>query len=292
MKNKWFVRIVLAPVVILFITFMVLPIVSGFIIAMFDYNPLRSQNSFIGLYNFLKLFNDAVFIKSLKNTLTFVVVTVTLNIIICLFLATLITSLRWSKLRSLFRVLFFMPCIAPLVASSTVWRSLYAPKYGLINNFMESVLNIPAINWLGTPEFLMPAIILFTLWADMGYNIILFSAGMEGIPSDFYESAEMDGSGSIRKFFSITLPLLGRTMSFVVAMTIISHFQMFAQFQVLAGRTGGPNQAGNVLTYYIYKTAFQAKDMGYASAIALALFAIIMVVTIVQQRMSRVDWGY
>ncbi|MCL1982015.1 MAG: sugar ABC transporter permease [Clostridiales bacterium] len=292
MKSKWFVRAVLLPAVILFATFMVFPIVSGLVIAMFDYNPLRSENSFIGLSNFIKLFHDATFIKSLKNTLTFVFVTVALNITVCLFLSTLISSLRWGRLRSLFRVLFFMPCVAPLVASSTVWRGLYSPKYGLINNFMESVLHIPAINWLGTPAFVMPAIILFTLWADMGYNIILFSAGMDGIPSDFYEAAEMDGTNAIKKFFFITLPLLGRTMSFVVAMTLISHFQMFAQFQVLAGRTGGPNQAGNVLTYYIYKTAFQAKDMGYASAIAIALFVIIMIVTLIQQRASRVDWGY
>jgi len=292
MKNKWFVRIALLPIVILFMIFMVLPIISGFVIATFDYNPLRAENSFIGFYNFIKLFNDALFMKSLKNTLTFVFITVTLNIVICLFLASLITSLRSKKLRSLFRVIFFMPCVAPLVASSTVWRGIYSPKYGLLNNFMENVLHVPAINWLGTPEYLIPSIILFTLWADIGYNIILLSAGMEGIPSDFYESAEMDGSGTIKKFFFITLPLLGRTLSFVVAMTIISHFQMFAQFQVLAGRNGGPNQSGNVLTYYIYKTAFQTKDMGYASAIALALFAIIMIVTIVQQRLSRVDWGY
>ena len=292
MNDNRFVWIALLPIIILFATFMVLPIVSGFVIATFDYNPLRGENSFIGLSNFIKLSSDAIFLKSLKNTLTFVFVTVTLNIIICLFLASLITSLRWGKLRSLFRVLFFMPCVAPLIASSTVWRGIYSTKYGLLNNFLENVLHIPAVNWLGNPELLIPSIILFTLWADMGYNIILFSAGMEGIPSDFYESSEIDGSGTLTKFFFITLPLLGRTLSFVVAMTIISHFQMFAQFLVLAGRTGGPNQSGNVLTYYIYKTAFQTKDMGYASAIALALFAIILIVTIVQQRMSRVEWGY
>jgi len=291
MKNRNFVLLALIPVVTLFMVFMVLPIAGGFVIALFDYNPLRSSNHFVGLANFAKLFNDAVFIKSLTNTLTFVLITVVLNIAICLFLAQLISSLKWPKLRGLFRVIFFMPCIAPLVASSTVWRGLYSKNYGLINTFMKDVLGLPAVNWLGSPENIMPAIIVFTLWADIGYNIILFSAAMDGIPTDFYEAAELDGAGPVKKFFSVTLPLMGRTMSFVLAMTLISHFQMFAQFQVLVYK-GGPNNAGSVLTYYIYKVAFQSRDMGYASAIATALFVIILIVTLAQQRLNRVEWGY
>lgn len=283
--------IVLVPIIALFMVFLVLPILGGFVISLFDYNPLRTQNHFVGLANFAKLFTDPIFIKSLTNTLTFVIITVALNIVITLFLAFLITTLQSNKLRSLFRVLFFMPCIAPLVASATVWRALYAVDFGLINNVMRDVLNIPAINWLGTPAYVLPAIIVFTLWADMGYNIILFSAGMDGIPTDFYEAAAIDGAGKVKRFFTITLPLLGRTLSFVIAMTLISHFQMFAQFPVLANK-GGPNQAANVLTYYIYKVAFQTKDMGYASAISIVLFVLIMVFTIIQQRVNRVDWGY
>jgi len=270
---------------------MILPIIAGLVMSMYDYNPLRQVNPFIGFDNFAKLFNDPIFAKSLKNTLFFVFVTATLNICLCLFLSQLITSLRWSKLRSAFRVLFFMPCVAPLIASATVWRGLYSTNYGLINQLMENVLHIPGINWLGSPSFVMPAVIIFTLWADIGYNIIILSAGMDGIPKEFYEAADIDRAGPVKKFFNVTMPLLGRTLSFVIAMTFISHFQMFAQFQVFAFR-GGPNQSGNVLTYYIYKTAFVSKDMGYASAIAMALFVLILVFTVIQQRLNKVDWGY
>lgn len=291
MKNNKFVFLVLAPIVLLFSIFMVFPIIGGFIISLFDYNPLRKENIFLGLDNFTRLLNDPLFAKSLSNTLIFVAVTVALNVCICLLLSQLITTVKSGKLRAAFRVIFFMPCVAPLVASSVVWGGLYATKYGLINNVLNSVFGIPPINWLGTPKFVIPAIVVFTLWADIGYNIILFSAGMDGIPSDYYEAAEIDGASAVQRFFKITLPLLGRTVSFVIAMTTISHFQMFAQFQVLAMR-GGPENSGNVLTYYIYKTAFQTKDMGYASAMAVALFAIIMVVTLIQQRLNRVDWGY
>ena len=270
---------------------MILPIAGGFVVSFFDYNPLRAENAFVGFSNFGRLFHDPVFLKSLKNTLYFVFVTAPLNICVTLCIAQLISALKKKKLRSLFRVVFFMPCVAPLVASSTVWKQMYNVNYGIINSILNGAFHIPSINWLGTPSMVIPSVIIFTIWADIGYNIIIFSAGMDGIPSDFYEAADIDSAGPFKKFFYVTLPLLGRTLSFVVAMTFISHFQMFAQFQVLATK-GGPNNAGSVLTYLIYKTAFQAKDMGYASAIAMALFILIMIFTVVQQRVNRVDWGY
>lgn len=291
LKNNRFVIAVLAPIILLFFVFSILPIGAGFTISLFDYNPLRADNDFIGLANYEKLLDDAVFAKALRNTLYFVFGTVPLNIAITLGLAALISSLKWAKLRALFRVLFFMPCVAPLVASSIVWKQMYNVRYGIINVILERVFHLDPVNWLGTAAWLIPAVIIFTLWADIGYNIIIFSAGMDGIPHDFYEAADLDGAGPLSKFFNITIPLLGRTFSFVLAMTLISHFQMFAQFQVLATK-GGPNNSGTVLTYLIYKTAFMNKNMGYASAIAFALFVLIMVVTIIQQRFNKVDWGY
>ena len=291
MKNNKFVFWVLAPVFALFFVFMLLPILGGLGIALFDYNPLQAHNEFVGLDNFKKLLTDKVFMKSLTNTLIFVAVTVTLNVAICLTLAHFITRLPWGKWRGAFRVIFFMPCVAPLVATSVVWKGLFATKYGLINNVLGNWFGIAPINWLGNPKLVIPAIIVLTLWADIGYNILLFSAGMDGIPEDFYEAANIDGAGPLSRFFYITLPLLGRTIGFVIAMTLISHFQMFAQFAVMVYK-GGPENSGSVLTYYIYKTAFQTRDMGYASAIAVVLFLLILVVTIVQQRLSRVDWGY
>jgi multiple sugar transport system permease protein/raffinose/stachyose/melibiose transport system permease protein len=185
-----------------------------------------------------------------------------------------------------------MPCVAPLAASSFVWGRMYEKRYGLINILLDRWFGIAPRAWLGEVATMMPSIILFTLWADIGYNIIIFCAGIDGIPADFYEAAVIDGAGPLRRFFTITLPLLGRTTCFVIAMTLISHFQMFAQFEVMLTGHGGPNNMGMVLTLDIYKTAFVYKDLGYASAISIVLFIIIMIFTIVSQRLNRVDWGY
>ncbi len=296
MKNNRFVYTVLIPIFICMITFTLLPILLGLGISLYDYNPLSVSSPFIGLDNFKRLSTDSVFLISVKNTLVFVFVTVTLNIMLALAVAQAIGSMRSNKMRSFMRMIFFMPAVAPLAASSLVWKAMYANKYGLFNNILGTI-GLPTQNWLGDPMWLLPAIILFTIWADIGYNIIIFSAGIDGIPLDFLEAAAIDGAGPVRRFFSITLPLLGRTTAFVITMTLISHFQMFAQFEIM-GRSagspggGGPNNVGMVLTLEIYKEAFKYKNMGYASAIAFILFLIILSVTIISQRVNKVDWGY
>jgi multiple sugar transport system permease protein/raffinose/stachyose/melibiose transport system permease protein len=157
------------------------------------------------------------------------------------------------------------------------------------------LFNIPHQNWLGNPDTLLPAIIVFTLWADIGFNIIIFSAGMDSIPSTFYEAAYIDGAGRFQKFFHVTLPLLRRTFAFVVTMTLISHFQMFAQFDIMTrvgNSSGGPANAGMVMTLDIYKTAFKYKDMGYASSMAMILLIIILACSIISQRLNRANWNY
>lgn len=270
---------------------MIGPIIGGLAISFFDYNPLRADNEFIGFDNFVKLFQDPVFWKATKNTVFFVVVTVTLNIILSLGIAQLISLFKSNKTRSMFRMIFFLPCVAPLVASSVVWaKSVLPTTNGLANMILRSI-GLAEINWLGDPSILMWSIIFFSIWADVGYNIILFTAGIDGIPAEFYEAADLDGASGWQKFRHITLPLLKRTFTFVTIMTLISHFQAFAQFAVMAVRNG-PQDSGLVLTSYIYKTAFETKDMGYASAISMALFVIIMIVSLIQQRANKVEWEY
>jgi multiple sugar transport system permease protein/raffinose/stachyose/melibiose transport system permease protein len=229
--------------------------------------------------------------KSLRNTLVFVFVTVAINISITLVLAQFISMIKRKWLRNLFLIAVFMPVVAPVANSAVIWmRSLFATQNGLFNTGLMK-LGFTPVDWVGNPAMLLPSLILFTLWVDIGYNTVLFTAGMDGIPKDFYEASEIDGAGPIVRFFKVTFPLLGRTFSFVTAMTLISHFQMFAQFEIIA-RDGGPAKAGQVLTTYIYYAGFRAKDMGYASAISVTLFLIILAVTLVQQRLNRVDWGY
>jgi multiple sugar transport system permease protein/raffinose/stachyose/melibiose transport system permease protein len=185
-----------------------------------------------------------------------------------------------------------MPCVAPLAASSFVWKFIYDRKYGLINTLLAEFFNLTPQSWLGEPALIMPSIIVFTLWADIGYNIILFCAGIDGIPHDYYEAATIDGAGRVVQFFRITMPLLARTTYFVVIMTLISYFQAFTQFEVMQPNHGGANDVGLVLPLHIYRAAFVDKNMGYASVISIALFLIIMIFTAVSQRIGRADWEY
>lgn len=291
MKNRKFVLLVLVPTFLHLTLFMVVPIVGSFIISFLDYNPLRMENAFIWIANYKKMFQDPLFWKALKNTLLFVLVTVPCNIVLSLLFAQFISIFNSNKVRSFFRMVFFLPCIAPLVASSVVWgRSIFSTKTGLLNILLNKI-GLNGVNWLGDANILMLSVIIFTLWADVGYNTILFNAGLDGIPMEFYEASQLDGAGPVQRFFGITLPLLGRTTAFIITMTLISHFQMFAQFSVMLGKST-PQNSGLVLTSYIYKNAFEYKDMGYASAVSIGLFLIIMVITLVEQRMNKMDWEY
>lgn len=285
MKNNRFVVLVLAPTMALLALFFITPIVGSFVIAMFDYNALRTQNPFLGLGNYARLLTDTQFKEAFVNTLVFVFVTVALNLVLALLIAQLMSQVRRRWLRNLLLVMIFLPCVAPLANSAVVWhRSMFPTKDGLLN-MMITALGGSSINWIGDPKFQLLSIILITLWADLGYNTVLFGAGMDGIPSDFYEAADIDGAGVLMKFFRITLPLLARTFSFVAAMTLISHFQMFVQFQII----GKPQMA---MSTYIYHVGFKIKDMGFASSVSVVLFLVILVVTLFQQRLNKVDWGY
>jgi multiple sugar transport system permease protein len=291
MKDNRFVLLVLAPVFLLITVFLVVPLFYGLGISFFSYNPLRDSNPFVGLSNYAALFQDRVFGIAVANTLLFVSVTVCLNIVVTLLLAQLISTLSWRRAGAAFRALFFLPCVAPLVAASVVWgTNIFGTRTSVINAAL-ALFQVPPVNFLGDQGLVMYSLIIFTLWADFGYNTILFSAGLDSIPAQFKEAATTDGAGPLQCFFRVTFPLLGRTFAFVVIVTVISHFEMFVQFMVLAYR-GGPNNATTVLTLYVYKLAFINKDMGYASAVAMVLFAIIMGVTLMQRRLSRVDWGY
>jgi len=292
-KKSRFPYYVIIPMLILLLLFVAVPIVGSFIIAFFDYNPLRpaSANRFVGFQNFATLFTDGIFHTALFNTLYYVFVMVSINLCFTLIVAQILCSLNSNRWRSVFRVNFFMPCVAPLAAVALVWgRTILTLKGGSLN-MLIGLIGIPPVNWTSA-SMLMPSLILLSLWADVGYNIILFIAGIQSIPHDFMEAALIDGAGPFHRFFKVTLPLLGRTLTFVIAMTFISQFQAFAQFSIMASE-GGAGRAGYVLSTFIYNIGFKYnKDFGYASAISLVLFALIMIVTTAQRKLSRVDWGY
>jgi multiple sugar transport system permease protein len=291
MKNNKFVAAGLTPGMLFLLVFAVFPVVYGLAISLYRYNPASTHNPFLGLENYRRLIKDPVFWQALKNTVFFSVVAVCLNIVVTMFLAKIICDLPWKWLQTLFRTILFIPCIAPMVGTSMVWKyGILGTEGGLLNRILALFGAAPR-NWFLTSTPMMLLIILYTLWADLGYNVVLFTVGIQGVPKEFDEAAAIDGAGSFRRFFSVKLPLMRRTFAFVAIMTMADYFQMFAQFQIFAP-DGGMNNSAMVLTNYIYRTSFQSFDMGYASAIALGLFLIVFAVALIQNRMMRADWSY
>lgn len=291
MKNNRFVAIVLVPGFLFLLVFVVFPVVYGLGISFYDYNPANSQNPFTGIENYKRLIHDEVFWIAVKNMIFFCVVAVTANIVITLFLAEMICILPSKWMKTMFRTILFIPCIAPMVGTSTVWKyGIFGTDGGALNR-IAGLFGAAPKNWFLTTWQFMLLIIVFTLWADIGYNVVLFTAGIEGVPKEFEEAGAIDGAGPVRRFLWIKLPLMGRTFAFVAIMTMANYFQMFAQFRVFAAG-GGRNNSAMVLTNYVYKMSFDSFDMGYASAVAAALFVLVFAVAMLQNKMMRMDWSY
>lgn len=261
----------LSPTVAGFAIFTLLPVVGSLVMAFFQW-PIFGEPAFNGLANFERLFStDPVFMRVVINTVLFVALYVPLNIIVSLGLAVWISPK--IKGRRLYRVLFFLPAVTPMVANAVVWQLMFVPK-GIIDQFWQWALGTSAPNFLGSATWAMPAIVLMSVWQGFGYNMIVFSAGLDAIPSDLNEAAEIDGAGPFRRFWSITLPMLSPSIFFAVTMTVISSFQVFAQPYILTG--GGPGVATETLVMYLYRTGFELYELGAASAVAWVLFVVIM----------------
>lgn len=275
----------LSPNLLGFLAFTIVPIGASLILSFYEW-PMLGDAVFVGLDNFVRLFTkDPVFWQVVGNTLYFVVGYVILNLAVSLTLAVWLTSKIRAK--GLLRFVFFLPVVSPMVANAVVWRLLYAPDDGLIAWFFHTFTGTSGPDWLGSAEWAMPAVIIMSVWAGFGYNMIIFVAGIEGIPQSLYEAAAIDGAGWWRRLRSITFPMLTPSIFFATVMTIISSLQVFAQPFVLTG--GGPGSSTTTLVFYLYQKGFQSYEMGYASSIAWSLFVLIMVITFVQFR-SQKKW--
>lgn len=289
--NRKFVLLVMIPIVIESVVFLVIPVLGTIGISFTDFNPIAHTSNFIGFGNYYGMLDDPEFVIAFKNTFIFTFVAVVGDITIALTIAVLICQLNSNRAKSIFRLIVFLPSVAPMVVAAVVWsRSILSTNDGLVNNIIE-YFGGEGQAWLGDPQFVMFSVIIFTLWAGVGYNVVLFSAGIESIPDDVYEAASLDGSGDWLKLKDITLPLLGRTTAFVLLMTMLEYFQMFAQFNVMLYQNG-PQSSGLVLTSYIYDAAFKYKEMGYASAMSVILFLVVLIVTVIQMKATKVEWEY
>ncbi len=297
----------LTPIMLYMMAFTLLPMVWAVVITLFRYSPTREggflglggANPFVGFDNYRDLFSGSqaggLFRTALRNTLVFALAVLPLNLVITLPLAVFIESIH-ERVKAIFRTIYFLPTVTSLVAVSLVWGVIYDPTYGLLNLVLRG-LGLKGVAWLTDPRttllgipLAMICLIVTYVWQDMGYNLVIFIAGLQGIPEVFHEAARVDGANAWQRFWYVTLPLLRSTLSFVVVMTMLSSWQVFVIFYVMT--RGGPNNATRTLVLHIYEIAFRHQEMGMAATIAMVLFVLIMVTTLVQMRFLRREWEY
>ncbi len=311
--EKRFVNFVLSPLVLYMAFWSLFPLIWGLALAFFDYSSRRSggflgfggENPFVGLLHFRNMLDFSQqapleirqFHTGLKITLLFVLLVVPFNLILTLPLAFLIESVH-KKIKGVFRTLFFLPVLAPSVGVAIMWGFIYHPQRGLLNAMLGKIAGkLIGINWTGDPNLLIGgipiaiiAIVMAYIWQDMGYNLVIFIAALQSIPQHLHDAAKIDGAGSWHYFTKIVIPLLAPTILLTIVLTTISAFQVFDIIQVMTD--GGPAGQTKVLLLSIYDYAFRYQRMGWAAAISVVLFLLILSVSLIQTRLVKADWEY
>ena len=295
----------IAPAGTILVIFRVLPIIAAFAVS-FYYVMMGKIVGFAGLSQYWMLLSDSEFWNALVNTSYFVIGTVPVSLFLSLFIAILLNQ----KIKALgaYRTIYFLPVVTSLVAVAIVWKWIYHPRLGLLNSFVSTIglnplmwleepegvfslmagrLGLSLPSWMGGPSLALVSLTITNLWRGIGYNIVIFLAGLQNIPNEYYEAAKIDGAGRTQTFWKITWPLISPTTFFVVIMTTIVSFQVFTLVYLMTGSPiGGPLGTTKVLVYYIFEKAFESGgDMGYASCVALVLFAIVLTLTLVQRKL-------
>jgi multiple sugar transport system permease protein len=267
------------PALSAIVVFFVLPVVAALVLSLtdFDLYALADLHNlrFVALDNYIALLQKPLFWQALGNTAYFVVVGVPLSIAVSLVSALLLHS-KLARFKPFFRTALFAPVVTTVVAVAVIWRYLFHVRYGLLNYGLGG-LGIDPIDWLGDPHWSMPTIILFAVWKNFGYNMIIFLASLQSIPEDLYEAAGIDGANLAQKFWHITLPMLGPTLLMVSIMTMAGYFQMFAEPYVMT--QGGPLQSTYSVLYLMYDEGFKWWNLGFASSVAFVLFLMMFTIT-------------
>jgi multiple sugar transport system permease protein len=266
----------LAPSMLGLLAFTAFPIVASLIIGFYNW-PVIGGHTFTGLKNYQTLLTSKEFHTSILNTFVFVLLYLPVNIVISLGLAVWISSK--IKMRGLYRTVFFIPAVTPVVANAAIFSLILSPN-GLIDSLMQTWFGVQAPNFLGSKTWAMSAVVMLSIWQGFGYNMLVFSASLDAVPASLTEAAAIDGAGTVARFFRIILPLMTPSIFFAVVLTLISSFQVFTQAYVLTG--GGPGNATTTMVVYLYEQGFQFYKLGLASAVAWVLFVIILVITIFQ----------
>jgi len=277
----------LTPFFAFFLIFVVRAVVQAVSMSLYDWQILRPGQVYVGLGNYQELMNDYVWWISVKNTLVFMLITVTGTTVVALAAAVAVT--QPIKGQGFFRVVLYMPTLLSVGVVSLIWVWLLSSQYGIINYFL-SFVGIRPVNWLGDESLVIPALSLTTIWWGFGFPMLIFIAGIQGIPDTLYEAARIDGANSRQLFWYITLPLLRPTLLFVTVTGVISHFQVFGQPFIMT--VGGPGRGSYTVIYYLYEIAWRAFRMGYGSAVAVSLAVIVASFTAIQFRLigRRVEY--
>ncbi len=266
------------PYVIFFLAFVAYPLVFSLILVFHRWNIVTPME-WIGLKNFVRLAHDTLFLRSLGNTLTFLLVHIPLQIFFALFLAMLLNSR--IKLRGFFRALYFLPVVVSGVAVTILWQQLYSYDYGVLNGMLNAI-GLPSIPWLVNASWAMPSIAIMATWKNIGIYIVLFLAGLQSIPGELYEAASLDGATKAKQFLHITIPMLNPTIIVIVVLSTIGGFSLFIEPYVLTG--GGPMQSTLSGMLYIYNQAFYFGHMGYAATLGFVFALVILVVVLLQRK--------
>ena len=280
------------PSIVGMIVFSLLPIVISIVVSLTDWNGLDKLNAqtlgerLCGLENYGAILRSVEFWNVLGHTVYYIVLYIPLVLVMSLFIASILN--RNMRGIGVFRVLYYIPVLTSWVAASLIWKWVLSPQYGVINQLLW-YLGVRGPEWLTNTFWAMPAIVLASVWKDMGFYGLFLLSGLKAIDTGYYEAAQMDGAGKVRQFFSITLPLLTPSMFFCVIMALINAFQLFPQVQIMT--EGGPNGATQVMVERIYTYGFKYFRMGYAAAYSWLLFVIIFVLTLVQMKLQK-RWVY
>ncbi|NKC59283.1 sugar ABC transporter permease [Vagococcus fluvialis] len=272
-----------SPLLLGVLFFYLIPMVQNVFYSFTKWNQFGGY-TFIGLENFKKLFSDVAVFQATKNTLTYAIFTVPIGVAISIVIATLLNN----KIRgvSLYRVIYFLPAVTMTSAVAMIWKWMFNSEYGIINQVLLKI-GIVGPNWLTDSKWAMISLIVVGVWSSLGTSIVLYLAGLQGIPRSFYEAADMDGASSIRKFFSITLPLLTPTVFFNLITSLISALQVYDLIFLMYSETNPALKSVQSLSYLFYRNAFVFNDKGYAAAISVVLLAITLLITVVNFRLQK-----
>lgn len=282
------------PHLLLFATFVLAPVLYGFYISLHRWHVLEKTHPFVGSSNYGAALSDDIFWIALHNTIYFVILVVPAGNLVSLLLALGLYSVK--RFRAFYTVAFYLPVVISIAVVAVLWRWLYNTEIGLLNMYVSTIVDglrgigLPLapyqpIPWLSNPSFVMPSIALMSIWWGSGGNMVLYLAGLNNIPDDYYEAAVIDGANAWKRFLHITWPLLRPTTLFCLVFSVLGAFQIFGQTYVLFAPGSGPARSGLTLALYMYQQGFNQHEIGYGAAIAYLIFAIVLVLTVIQFRL-------